>query len=133
MILYMYKIHIGLNPNVGFEKVYNFRTKVKFSPKFNPRAPTTVKSLRYSSFFNKGPMLYNRLPEDMRELENFVTPDKLQVAKFKTKMDKWLELIPDQPGTDGLLRAARSNSIVDQLRTHGIEVTRKWRIIRGQI
>ena len=78
-------------------------------------------------------MLYNRLPEDMRELENFVTPDKQQVDKFKKKVDKWLELIPDQPGTDGLVRAARSNSIEDQLKTHGREVTREWRKIQAQI
>ena len=35
MILYMFKIHIGLVPDLGFVKDHNIRTNTKYFPKYN--------------------------------------------------------------------------------------------------
>ena len=49
----------------------------------------------------------------------------VSVEEFKEKLDKYLELIPDEPNVEGLtpsacdmFTAAPSNSIVDQSRTN---------------
>ena len=133
MMIYMYKILIGLVPNVGFQKHYNVRTKITFTPKSTTRAPAWVKTIRYSSFFTKGPMLYNLLPEELRELEDFIEPTKSHVDHFKRTLDQWLTLLPDQPTTHGLVRQAKTNSILDQMAMHGSGVRRNWKdLIRAK-
>ena len=131
MIMYMYKIHIGLNPDLGFLKDYNLRTKTNYFAKYNHSATAEVKRIRFSSFFAQGPQLFNLLPEEMRELVA-IEPEQMKNMsdKFKTKLDKWLELIPDQPTSEGLARQANSNSVLGQLRMHGREVRKKWKDIR---
>ena len=74
-----------------------------------------------------GPMLYNLLPGDLRQLENIT--NILDTDNFKGKLDKWLELVPDQPTTAGMTRQAETNSLIDQLAIHGREVSRKWKTI----
>ena len=66
-----------------------------------------------------GPMLYNLLPGDLRQLENINIPNKLDTENFKGKLDKWLELVPDQPTTAGMTRQSETNSLIDQLAIHG--------------
>ena len=100
MILYIYKIIIGLIDNPGLEIQYNARTKVNIKPKMSPTtAPTWTKRVRNSSFFVQGPRLYNKLPQHLRELENITTPTKKNVDDFKSKLDKHLQTLPDIPGT----------------------------------
>lgn len=118
LILYMYKIIIGIHPNPGFEVTdftHNPRTGIKVLPKFKKNAPCWVKTIRSSSFFTKGPMLYNLLPVELRTEENLVEPTKANVQNFKQKLDKFLVTIPDQPTTTGLQRQAQSNSLIHQL------------------
>ena len=55
-----------------------------------------------------GPRLYNSLPKYLRDIESVKT------EKFKFELDKFLELIPDQPN---YVAASGSNCILDQL-TH---------------
>ena len=57
------------------------------------------------------PRLYNALPKYLRDIESVKT------EKFKFELDKFLELIPDQPKMPNYVTASRSNSILDQL-TH---------------
>ena len=130
MIFYMFNIHIGSVPDLGLLSTYNPRTKTKYIAKGNKKSATKIKSIRLSSFFTRGPQLFNLLPEELRVPISDASPDKLKELKanFKASVDKWLELVPDQPTTEGLYREADSNSIIDQIKMHGDEVTRKWRI-----
>ena len=58
-----------------------------------------------------GPRLYNSLPKYLRDIES----DKTEKIKFE--LDKFLELIPDQPKMPNYVAATGSNCILDQL-TH---------------
>ena len=126
MILYIYKIRLGLVPDLGLQFEYNSRTGTKVTPKLNRKAPTWVTSIRQHTLCTKGPLLYNLLPKELRMTENITDPGKQHVNSFKTKLDKWLHLIPDQPTIDELGRAASTNSIIHQVAMHSREIHRKW-------
>ena len=67
-----------------------------------------------------GHRLYNSLPKYLRDIESVKT------EKFKFELDKFLELIPDQPKMSNYDTASGSNSIIDQhthLRAQGIYET----------
>ena len=98
IIMYMYKIVINLVPNPGFKIDYT-RTKLVITPKQNLRAPAWVQTLRRNSFFSVGPRLYNKLPQELRQLEDFLVPEKKHTMAFKRKLDEYLSTIPDAPGT----------------------------------
>ena len=132
IIMYMYKIHIGAVPNIGFEKEFNERTKTKFYAKHNRKAPRTVQTLRRASLFSRGPQLYNLLPEELRGKADVEQGDKKKaVENFKRDLDKWLELIPDEPNVPGLTerRVAEKNSINSQYEHHWREIKPKWKVI----
>ena len=139
MIMYMYKIHIGMVPDLGLVSDHNNRTGTKYFAKHNRCAPEDVKNIRNSSFFSQGPRLFNLLPMNLRTPpKNPSTPEEATKLKnrFKSRLDKWLELIPDEPTTEGLGptdRSADSNSIVGQMRMHGREVNRKWLIVSKKL
>ena len=48
------------------------------------------------------------MPKDLRDFSG-------TVEQFKTKLDSWLESIPDQPTVSGRQRAANTNSLIDQV------------------
>ena len=116
MILYIFKILIGLCPNPGFDRIpMNRRTTIM--PKYSPRAEPWVMTLRQNSFFVRAPQLFNALPEDLRNIQLPEAPCKADVDKFKKELDKYLWHIPDQPGAvEGLVRQAESNSLLHQMR-----------------
>jgi len=91
MIMYMYSIHRGLVPDLGFIGDYNPRTKTKYFAKYNHKASASAKAIRYSIFFTRGPVLYNPLPTDMREPVSTIgtTPEdrKKLEEKFKRRLD----------------------------------------------
>ena len=58
-----------------------------------------------------GPRLYNSLPKYLRDIES------VKIEKFKFELDKFLELIPDEPKLPNYVTASDSISILDQL-TH---------------
>ena len=58
-----------------------------------------------------GPRLYNSLPKYLRDIESVKT------EQFKFQLDKFLELIPDEPKMPNYVTTTGSNSILDQL-TH---------------
>ena len=108
-IQYIYKIIIGLLPNPGFSWNYNIRTKYRIEPKINKKQGW-ISRVRNSSFSVKGPLLFNSLHPQLRELED-TTKSKLQnVSIFKRKLDKYLKEIPDIPG--------RANSILHHSNIH---------------
>ena len=53
--------------------------------------------------------MYNWLPKYLRDMESVKT------EKFKLVLDKFLELIPDEPKMPNYVTAAGSNSILHQL------------------
>ena len=133
MLIYMYKIFIGLAPDLGFLSDYTARGGSKYFAKYCHHASNKVKSLRFSSFFTQGPLLFNLLPVNLRMPKQTATrkeQDK-QMKWFKKRVDKWLELIPDEPNTEELTpyRAADSNSIVGQMRLHGRRVKKEWEAV----
>ena len=56
-----------------------------------------------------GPVLYNSLRKYLRDIES------VRPKKFKFELDKFLELIHDEPKMPNYVTASGSNSILDQL------------------
>ena len=72
-------------------------------------APSKVKNARERSLGVHGARLFNILPSYLRN-EN-----SGDFALFKNHLDIFLSMVPDQPTTPGLYRAARTNSLLDQV------------------
>ena len=78
------------------------------------RYPTNrnpAQSLQENAITVFGPRLYNLLLKYLRDIES------VKSEKFKFELDKFLELIPDEPKMSNYVTASGSNSILDQL-TH---------------
>ena len=114
-ILYMYRILIGLITFQWFEP-YEERG-IKFRTKYNRRANPKIRRVRHSSFFYKGPQLWNLLPQELREFEAIDVPCQTHVDIFKAKLDKFIERVPDQPNVPNLnrFRVAATNSLICQI------------------
>ena len=76
-----------------------------------PTNRNPAKSLQENAIIVFGPRFYNSLPKYLRHMESVKT------EKLKFQLDKFLELIPDQPKMPNFVTASGSNSILDQL-TH---------------
>ena len=114
-ILCVYRIIIGIMEYQGFE-VYMERG-LKVRTKYDPRAPPSMRRIRHSSFFYKGPQLYNLLPPELRQFQEIEVPSQSNVDQFKKNLDRYLENIPDQPDVPDLnhFRAAKTNSLICQI------------------
>ena len=132
MLCYMYKIHLGIVPDLGFLSEDKGRNGPQYIPKHHPAAPADIHAVRMSSFFCQGPKLFNLLPLQLRQTK---TPaDKAEAKKlfdrFKHRLDKWLELIPDDPHTGRPpKRNIDPNAIEAQMKKHGVEIRRQWEIV----
>ena len=73
------------------------------------RAPAMVRRARESSLGVKGANIFNILPGHIRSLNSE------HVDTFKTKLDTFLSLVPDQPTIGGHPRAAETNSLLHQI------------------
>ena len=79
-------------------------------PNSVPRsAPSMVKKARERSLGVHGAHIFNLMPKKLRN-EN-----SGDFELFKNHLDIFLAMIPDQPTTAGLARAASSNSLLDQV------------------
>ena len=76
-------------------------------PRVSHLAPATVQSIRYGSFAERGPMLFNTLPSELRNMTNCSS------ESFKQA----LNTIPDEPQTPGYtcMRRAESNSLIHMI------------------
>ena len=72
-------------------------------------APSMVKRARERSLGVHGARLFNILPKHLRNENSKDFP------LFKNHLDLFLALVPDQPTTTGLSRAAATNSLLDQV------------------
>lgn len=112
-IIYMFKILHGLVPNLDIKFNYNERTGIRAIAKVVPNTlPTYIKTMQYNSFTQTGPKLFNCIPKELRK--KWEKSDNM-VETFKRKLDEFLSIVPDQPTIPGQQRAARSNSISDQI------------------
>ena len=116
MILYAYRVIIGIINFQWFEAhEENPGQGIKLIPKYNRRASKSTRRSRHSSFFYKGPQLYNLLPLELRQVEEIAEPHQSHVDDFKIKLDKFLTLIPDEPTVQERGRPATTNSLICQI------------------
>ena len=73
------------------------------------QAPSRVRKAREQSLGVHGARLFNLLPK------NLLNEDSRDFPLFKNHLDIFLATIPDQPTTPGLVRAAVTNSLLDQV------------------
>ena len=78
-------------------------------PPLSQGCSASVRQAQEASLRVKGAKLFNLLPREVRGLDD-VTTDM-----FKSKLDDWLETIPDQPTISDRQRPAASNSLLDQV------------------
>nr|XP_053656082.1 uncharacterized protein LOC128704893 [Cherax quadricarinatus] len=115
MIIYTWKILEGLVPNLH-TKITHYESKRLGRrctiPPMKSRGVTST--LRDHTISVRGPRLFNCLPAPIRGITN------RPLAVFKLALDKHLKSVPDQPGCGSYvgLRAASSNSLVDQALIH---------------
>ena len=110
-IIYIYKILTGhTTNNINISTTIHHRLGRHCNiDRIHPRASTRVKTLKSNAFAIRGPNLFNALPRHLRDNIN-LSPDQ-----FKSKLDKFLWTIPDQPKLPHYHIRAASNSIIDQL------------------
>ena len=82
----------------------------KIVPKsVNWKSPALIRNAKERSLGVRGARIFNLLPENIR------TMNTDHVDMFKNHLDIFLSNVPDQPTMPGLVRAAQSNSLLDQL------------------
>ena len=113
LILYVYKIILGISPNFDDER---FKIKTTYSgrrglscvlPPIKTTATARIKTIVERSFAVRAPMLFNSIPKDIRS-------DDLSFDAFKSRLDKVLSKIDDTPSFPYLRPRAASNSLIDQ-------------------
>jgi hypothetical protein len=72
-------------------------------------APSRVEKARKISFGVHGAHLFNLL------LKSHRNENSGDFVLFKNQLDIFLAIVPDQPASTGLARAANSNSLLDQV------------------
>ena len=72
-----------------------------------PTNRNPAQSLQKKTITVFGPLLYNSLPKYLRDIES------VETEKFKCKLDKILEIIPDEPKMTNYVTASGINSILD--------------------
>ena len=122
IIIYIWKITQHIVPNIDGTMGYKIKTRkyprhgtqcvIQYPTNRNP-----AQSLQETAMTLFWPLLYNSLPKYLRDIKSIKT------EKFKFELDKFLELIPDEPKMPNYVTASGINSILDQLthlRTQGI-------------
>ena len=129
-IIYAWKIIHGLYPNPGLDLNHIFDAH-KYKPndgitlQIHQRDDITInhdthppKWLERHSVLDMCCQLYNTLPVNLRLM--LPSDAKPNLPLFKVHLDKWLEMIPDQPTVPpGRWRPAKTNSILHQIEYFG--------------
>ena len=108
-ILYIWKVLENLVPNSGIHYTINARHgRTCTVPTVKTTATARVRTLIHNSFSGCGPRLFNCLPKSLRDLTN------CDLSKFKTNLDRFLRMVPDEPTSPGLkTTSGLSNSLLD--------------------
>ena len=120
-ITYIWKIVEGICPNFGLNWEYHDKNGLMVKiPVLNSKVPAQVKTLRNQSLTYHGGNLFNALPHYIREWKG-------SKDSFKVILDEFLNQIPDNPVTPGLVPAPicritckNSNSIIAWIRHLGL-------------
>ena len=115
LVLYIFKIINELVPNPGIIWSTNPRTGIHAQvQEIKAHASAQVRQLRSSSLSYHGAKTFNCLPIPLCSFmcDNERSPT---LEAYKRKLDKFLSTVPDQPTVPGLLRAADSNQLIDQV------------------
>ena len=115
-IIYTWKILERKSPNCGIVfKNHERLGRLCDIPNIKTNSRKAIQTLRENSFQIHGPKLFNSLPKQIRNTKG------CSIDEFKTKLDLFLEKIPDEPKCDGYtpsacnqVTARPSNSIIDQ-------------------
>ena len=111
MVLFLWKVAQGLvrGYSIEFTSSKGRRGRCALPNAVVPSAPASVRNARESSLGVKGSLIFNLLPAELRNI------DSQSIDIFKTKLDKFLTTIPDQPTIAGLGRSAETNSLLHQI------------------
>lgn len=110
LIIFIWKLAMGLVKGYSIEFCHSPRRGWSAIPKpVNASAPTSVQRAREVSLAVKGVALFNLCPWGLRDMASD------HRDRFKENLDAWLHEIPDQPSIPGCQRAAKSNSLLDQV------------------
>ena len=110
----MWKILEGLvqpfNPNFSHCNNIRLGRFINVPPIIHGHS-AAIKNIIEKSLSIRGPKLFNKLPSHLRNMTN------VSVNTFKTHLDRYLSLIPDQPSIPGYVshRASESNSLIHQI------------------
>ena len=106
MIIYVWKIMQGYtNDNIRL----TFGENLCLITPTHLRASTRVKTFKEYSFSTRGAVLFNRIPNYLRD------PGQRELSTFKSSLDTRLKTILNQPSLPHYPLPADSSSIVDQL------------------
>ena len=110
IIIFIWKISQGMVEGYNVPFTINPRRGrlVQVSP-LNRSSPACVKKAFESSLKVKGARIFNSIPAYIRNINSD------NIDTFKSNLDTFLSTIPDQPTIPGRVRAAASNSLLDQI------------------
>ena len=109
-ICFLWKLSQGLISGYSITWQFHERRGRLAVPNSIPKsAATKVKKARERTLGVHGARLFNLLPKNLRNENSGDFP------LFKNHLDIFLATIPDQPTTPGLVRAAVTNSVCDQV------------------
>ena len=112
--IYTWRILEGHVPNFDISKIssqwHPRRGRECLVPRVLGSAPSSVQRIRYNSLPIKGPRIFNSLPQSVRNITD------CDVDTFKTQLDRYLALVPDEPLIPGYTRyrSSHSNSLLDR-------------------
>ena len=111
MVIFIWKIAMNLidGYSLEFKGEGTRRGRECEVPRTVLSAPAAVRRARENGLSVKGAKMFNLLPAEIRN----ITSDKVQ--HFKTKLDEFLQKIPDEPTVAGEPRASESNCLVHQI------------------
>ena len=94
MACYMYKVASGLVPNnVNFQFYSTSRHGVKCRQPKIAMSTSHISTIRKNFFTSSGPAIFNVLPCKIKEAET--------LSQFKSRLDAYLQTVPDLPPTPG--------------------------------
>ena len=107
-VIYIWKILGNLVDNFGIKWSSNERRgRMIDLPKRFPNKQTLANKIRDQSLVIRGGRIFNALPHNIRNLTN------ITLDTFKSRLDAFLQHIPDTPSIPGMYPEPGSNDIVD--------------------
>ena len=98
MLIYVFKIIHGYQPNAGFQWTFNARTGFHLSPfGHSDTCPHWVRKIRSNTIFDRGCRTFNLLPVNLRQGNVKNLPERKHLSSFKSALSTFLKTVPDLP------------------------------------